>query len=405
MIYLLIFIMLLVLCYRYDYVGHKRNKMFWTIVSFIALVLVAGLRYRIGVDSIRYESFYTYVPKIWEITPIFLEKTRWEPSFVLLMSVCKVISPDFTVFQLVHAVIINTAVFIFFYRNTRHFFFALAAYALLNYIPLNTEVLREALAVAIFLFAWEPFKRGNYLLYTLLILLAMTFHLGSTLMLFMPLMMLPGIRELFKFGKRTFFFCFGLLGIGFLVNLMFFDFIKLIAFSADVTDRATIYESNELGGNMLNFMGAIGFSIRYILYPLVAIYFIWKNKDSWDKTQTKTMNKIRMFTFMSIYVCILTIPIAIFHRFNSYFLFFSILMVSDWVFTVLKTKKRNLRLSFFSWFLIFVPLVTFQVRAQMGNENESGTLKGYMRYIPYYNRLDPQEDRDREALFRYHKSW
>lgn len=397
--------MLLVLCYRYDYAGHRRHKMTWTVISFITLVLIAGLRYRIGVDSIRYESFFEKVPKIWEITRIYFETTRWEPGFIVFMSICRSISDDFTVFQLLHALFVNTAVFYFFYRNSRHFFFCLTAYALMNFIPLNTEVLREAMAVAIFLWAWEPFKRGNYLLYSLLIIVAMFFHMGSMILLTMPLMRLPGLRELFKFGKRTLFLCTGLLAFGFIINLMFFEFVKLISFSVEMTDRATVYAASELGGNLFNPMGVLGFSIRYIFYPLAAMFFLKRESKNWDREERMVMSKIQIFAFMSIYVCILTIPIAIFHRFNSYFFFFSILIVSDWVFTILHMKTRKVRLSFAYWAIIFIPLIVFHIKSQTGGENESATLKGYMRYIPYYSRFNPEEDRDREAIFRYHRAW
>lgn len=66
MIYFLVFIFLLFFSLRFDYRSKKtiKNQSSTTAmyISFIMLVLLAGLRYRVGVDTINYTDEYNDYP-------------------------------------------------------------------------------------------------------------------------------------------------------------------------------------------------------------------------------------------------------------------------------------------------------------------------------------------------------
>ena len=68
MLYILIFIILLYFVYKYDYKGKKSKK--WTnyYILMIVLIVIAGLRYRLGIDSIRYEEQYKDFPTLGELS-------------------------------------------------------------------------------------------------------------------------------------------------------------------------------------------------------------------------------------------------------------------------------------------------------------------------------------------------
>lgn len=405
MIYFVVLLLIVVLSYRYDYCRKESGRLFWYLITFLILVCVAGLRYRLGTDSVRYETYYKNMPMLWELDSYNWAKDRFEPGFVILMSVCRSISSDFTLFQFVHAIILNICVFLFFYKNTRHIFFGIFFYCLILYIQLNYEVLRESLAVGIFLISWEFFKKNNYIVYYLFILLAICFHIGSAFCLLCPLFLLPGINFLFTFGKRTIPICLGVIALGFVINLLFFDIVRLMTFSATMADRATAYSKNELGGTTLNLLGALGVSLRWVVFPWLGLYFTNKIIDHSNKLKENYWRHLETMTLVSMYIGCVSIPISIFFRFNDYFYFFSILAMSLFVFENLRLKKKRLKLSFMYWTIMFIPLIAIQIKGQFGNVNFSGTLKSYMSYYPYASRLDPVEDRNREAVFRYYKSW
>lgn len=405
MIYLIVILLIIALSYRYDYCKKETGKKVWYFALFIILVCVSGLRYRLGTDSIRYETYYKTIPYLWELSEGYFIKTRFEPGFVFLMSFCRGISSDFTLFQFIHTIIVNIAVFNFFYRNTRNIFLGLFLYCMILYIPLNFEVLRESLAIACFLFAWEYFKKNNFLIYYILILLAMSFHIGSAICLLCPIFLLPGINYAFTLGKRTIFICIGVISLGFIINLLFFNIVKMLTFSATLVDRATAYSKDELGGVTLNLAGAIGVSIRWVIYPLLAMYFIKRRKRSFTKEERSDIKHIETLALVSIYIGLITIPISIFYRFNNYFYFFTILVLCIFAFNTLNIKQKRYKLNFIYWCLVFLPLIALQIRGQMSGINFSGSLKAYMTYFPYSSRLDPQIDRNREAVFKYYRSW
>lgn len=403
--YLIIILGLLILTYIYDYRRSSTGKLLWYVITFIALVALAGLRYRIGIDSIRYEGYYKEVPVLWELKYSYFAKVRWEPGFVVLLSACKSISKDFTLFQLVHAFIVNSAVFILFWKNSRNPFLGILLYCFYSYLALNTEVLREALAVALFLFAWPYFKRNNFLVYYLFILGAISMHIGAIVCLFCPIFVIPKVRYLFTFGKRTFVICAAILIVGFAINQLFFNYVKLLSFSATLVDRATAYAENDLGKSTYNIMGILGNIVKWILYPIIAMYFLNKEFSQMPDKKRSAFLHAEVLAMVSIYIAVLTIVINIFHRFNSYFIIFSILLVSDWVFSTLKVKAKRYRLNFIYWCLVLLPSFVFLLRAEFGPIGYGGRLKNYMTYYPYSSRLDPQEDRNREAVFRYYRTW
>lgn len=405
MIYFIVLAVLIFLSYRYDYYKKSQGRLFSYLVMFAVLVLIAGLRYRIGTDSVRYERYYEEFPYIWELRKNYFLKVRFEPGFVILMSLCKSLTSDFTFFQFVCAIVTNSAVFYFIYKNTRHIFFGIFLYCFILYTQLNFEVLREAFAVSIFLFAWEPLKRNNLLLYYLLILLSIAFHIGSTICLLCPLFFLPGINYFFTFGKRTLFICIGVLGLGFAINYVFFDFIKLLSISASISDRATAYSKDELGGSTLNIFGALGTIIKWIAYPLISLYFINLRRKKDHIKFSKAFNRLEGLALMSIYIGLISIPIKILFRFNDYFFFFSIVVTSTFLYSSLIIKNKTYKLRFYYWLILLFPLLFIQAKSQTAGINNSGSLKAYMSYYPYASRLNPEVDRHREAIFRYYKSW
>ena len=67
MIYLLLLFLLLYLSYRYDY---RKNIAYFDASYYLILILfilLAGFRFRIGVDTIRYESYAEYIPSLYNI--------------------------------------------------------------------------------------------------------------------------------------------------------------------------------------------------------------------------------------------------------------------------------------------------------------------------------------------------
>lgn len=404
--YYIILAMFALLAYVYDYRKITPMRNFWLVVMGLIVIGIAGFRYRLGVDSVLYEHEYPDMPTIARLADYKFSDTRYQPLYIVFTAICRSISDDFTCFQIIHAVYVNTVVFWFFNKYTKHTFMGLALYFLVLYIPFNMEVLRESLAIATMLLAWPMFKQGKWIWYYLICAVAFGFHLSAIISFFLPIFWLPGLRQLFVFGKRTAIICILLLAVGFTIQKQFFDIINILSMSDNFADRTEAYKNDELGGTALNLNGVVGYLIRFALYPLMALYFIKKNQLRKRKKRDKEMAKEEYMTMWNIYMACITLLITIFHRYNNYFAPFSFLIIADWAFSPLSIGKRVAKLKYVMWVIIFLPLFTLQIYSSFyGSLNRSGTLKQGMIYAPYKSRFNPEEDRNREKAFRYINPW
>ncbi|MCH5229166.1 MAG: EpsG family protein [Muribaculaceae bacterium] len=373
----------------------------WAIVMLLAFILVVGLRYRIGTDTVRYETYFRSYPDIFSMNEKVFLKSRFSPLYVLFNVGIRTFTDQFYIFQLIHATIVNTVIFYFFYKNARHFFLAVTLYYLFLYLNINTEVLREALAACAFLLAWPAFKKNNWLVWYIWSIIAFLFHVSALFMFIIPVLQLPGVREFFKFGTRTFYICIGVFMIAMVIQVFLFKYVQAIVAVESVADRASTYSQNELGGAKLNATGIIGVVIIFVIYPLIPLFFqsMQRRMDGLDPV---VYNKLEFMTMISVYIAIISTGIFIFMRFNNYFLFFPFVMISDFVFTRLPYKRKYLRLGLASWIIFLIPLFCLEFyTGYLPKVNKSGTLKKYMNYYPYASIFDQDKDEKREKVFKY----
>ena len=126
MIYLFLSIVILTLVVTYDLKKLKAGRDLWYWTIFIFFVCVAGLRYKVGGDSLEYyNSFTGQIPTLNDLSRDHFFSIRYEPFWIILNSVCKTIINDFALFQFVHAFWINFVIFKFFKNNTQYRFTAI----------------------------------------------------------------------------------------------------------------------------------------------------------------------------------------------------------------------------------------------------------------------------------------
>lgn len=412
MIYIVVLLLMFMGVYAYDL---RRQKQFFNISYWglcVILIIIAGLRYRIGTDSVVYEKGYEDVPLLWEITKFNFSSTRYEPGFVMLESVTRSFSDDFMWFQFLHAIIVNVVVFWFILKNTSNRFLCLTFYFIALYLNLNTQVLRESIAVALFLLAWPSFRDGKWLQYYLIVAFALLFHVSATVLLFLPLFCLPGIREAFVFGKRTLIISAVLMVAGLIIQSQFSAFFSLLAVTQTMVDRVHEYSSNVFGTTRLNIFGMVSTILKFCLYPAVALYFlnqqykIGKRKKLSKMAREERRNynarsRWEMMVVLGIYFSIFSLTIFIFGRYYNYFGMFCLAAVANWIFSRLRIGKKTYRLQFAYWVAILIPFYLLNFYSYYVPANKSGTLKEYIIYYPYSSRLNPEIDPDREAVYRY----
>ncbi len=396
MIYIAIISTFLILSYAYDYRGREKHRLFWWLLMLLVLICLAGFRYQMGGDSARYERYYEDSPKLSELRPGDFRHTRFAPLYIIFSSLCRSITPEFMLLQFIEAIIVNAIFFRFIWKNTRHVFFCGFLYFIFLYIILNMEVIREAFAVSVFLLSWPLLEKRRWIPYYAMCVLAFFFHMSAIALFLIPVIFLPGIRELFVFGKRTLIIIPILIALSFVIKYFLFDFIRLIAVTESMAERASTYSRNELGGNTLNVMGAVGGIVRYSLYPLIALYFL-KERDNGERRKGKDAPLMERMALVGIYASTLSIGVMILIRYVNYFEIFALIVMARWFFTGVWFRGKLVRLNFVYWMVIAAPLVFTQFYVEYWTTmNRSGTIRIIDKYLPYSSQFDQEMPQKRK---------
>lgn len=400
MIYFIVIILIIFGIYNYDYKKNPHFQLAYWILICIILICIAGFRYRLGGDTPTYMADYKTLHPISQLTGKDFQESRFAPGYIILTSVFKEITPSFYLFQFFHSLIFNGIVFLFFYRYSKHKFVALLIYFFYLYFIMSFQQLREALAVAVFLMAWPAFRDGKWLWWYLASCLAICFHVSASLMFILPAICLPGLRQVFIFGKRTILFCILFFILGYYLQKKFFTYIQLLSISEGINERAKAYDESVFGSSSFNLTGIIVFIIDYALYPFVFLCLYYGKK--FIQSNNINFDKFIAFVICSFYVTFFTLEINIIGRYNNYFFPFVIVFMSNFIFSNIKIGYRKVRLNFVTWALLLLPLFAIQTYNNYFNRlNKSGTYRTYMYYYPYNSIFNEEKDIDREKTINY----
>ena len=319
MLYISIVIIIVCLSFHYDYQRHLKGRRECYIGLCIIFILIAGLRYRLGIDTIAYEYMYSSFPSLNSFFEFDFDSLRYGRGFLFIVALCKSISCDYILFQIVHAIIINSISFYFFYKYSKNIFFSILLYFFICFFPYNFEVLRESCAVVILLFGWKYFLSNSWIKYYSLSIIAYLFHPSGIIMFILPIFYLPIFKPFFTIGKYQ-------IGISIILffilgSLNIFEFMKI--FEVDTLQKyADLYEQSDYAESLkLNILGIIDVGIRYFIYPILAVIVVRSNslKRNKQESDKNFLKKVEYMVCWYIYIAVLSLAIRIFYRFNNYF--------------------------------------------------------------------------------------
>ena len=399
MIYFIPIILFVIGILRYDYMKIRRGRLFLWVIIGVYLSLLAGLRYKLGEDTFQYLFAYDKMAPLDQLKPIDFQRSRYAPGFIILFSFFKMLSPEMVYFQLFQAFVVNAVVFYFFYKNCRNIFFAGIIYYIFLYHLFCFQEMREALAVSVFLLAWPFFQKRKWLLWYLMSLLAFSLHLSAIILFLLPVICLPGIRNLFTYGNiKTPLIILGIVVLTFVIYQKFFVFIQLISISDKMQERAETYGAHELGGALTNVKLILSIFIEYALYPLIVLYVLY-NRNKHQKI--KGFNNLDAFVLINIYVVIVSLFIIVAGRLRNYFFPFAILLLSDFIFSEVRIRGRKYVFNILTWFVFFSPMfLLHSYRLLYTKVNRSGTLRTYMAIYPYNSYIHKIEDYNQVRAYK-----
>ena len=402
MIYLVTFILLFLLSYHYDFKGYKENKTLWYITCLLIIICTSGFRYRMGCDSIVYETEYPFMPTLSNIGDFDFSSTRYGRGYVLLTAVAKSITPHFYGMQIIHAIIFNCLLFRFFYKYSSYIFSCVLVYYVCGFFYYNYMILRESLAVVIFLTSWPYLTEKKWIKYYLCCGLAILFHPSATVVCLLPILNLKIFKPFFSLTKFFFIFCIIFYFVGAIVSQKFLEYIRILEI-ADFSFYADTYESGlENGGlSMFNPKYIVILFIRSLGYPLIVLYALSKKPSIFYKNDKPLINlkNYEAAICFSFYILIINIFIPIFFRFNNFFNPLVWLGIAT-VFIGLAQNIKLKSLNRYAISIIFIfPLFYLQIGARLVGHSIHSSIPGRIQMLPYTSIFDPQIIKEREQFY------
>lgn len=389
LIYILLLIYLLLLFYVYDIKSYGKNRKLHYVLSCFILIIVAGLRYRVGLDTIAYmRSFDSpYYPSLADFS--FWGDYGSDIGWVFINSLAKSIGGGFYTVQFIQAIIVNVAVFWFVRRHSPKPFMAILLFFMFQWWNYCFEAMRESIAIAFYLFALDALITENSLKkYYLRVWPAALVHTFGFVTFLFPLIRYIKVNKYLPIIIIVFLGVF--LSIGDLINEIV---DSMSAMEGMASEKATMYlESDTYGVSNLSIAGIAALVVSRII-PMVYIIFVLQRDGD-------ARNKIFVPYLISyILVVILRIEVPIFFRFYNYFEIMMIIAMTQAV-SVKQIRNRKMTTSL-AWMMI---LFMVFIRAYELTKPETDSLneyKTYNRYVPYNSIFTQDYNEESEYIFRY----
>lgn len=360
MIYLIpILLCLFGVCYydlTYRATNFSASKIILWYAIMVILILIIGFRFEVGGDTIAYMGDYIWRPALdkWELNFYDI----YQPGYTFLCAIGKSISPDFYVFQFIHAILMNVMLFYFIRRNCKYVFSALFAVFICTYLYFSTEILREVLAVLIFSLNIDSYLKKQWSRYYLGVLLACFFHISAIFLVVLP--------AFHKLRVNAVYFCI-ILATG--VAMFFLDhLLSALSTIVFISDKINAYSDIKSVGILADILNVT----RNALFPILFCYIVkyFAKKEIQFENLIAVMGIVGIASYFN--------PIIFSRAVNYFVLFFCISTVSFAV-PALKSGKTVLRQYSMIFTILFFVLYG----------SDSIMYRKYERWVPYYSIFNP----------------
>lgn len=384
MIYLIITLLLFGLSVHFDIHGAYKNKELWCRIILISFICLAGLRYRIGIDTVAFVyGFFHETPKLSDVFTT-LNLTEY-PLWRLLNSIVYSFGGKFFIIQFIESAFVNVLVFKYIKRHCRYIFTCLFLYFIWLYPGYNFEEMKQSFAVVLCLFANDYIIDRRYLKGIFLFFIAILFHFAAIIVVIFSLF------AFFRFDWKGVLFILSAFVIGSIIQYNFEDYLIIFGFDDFIQSKAEDYFESD------RFFAITGKNFKFFILNLLptfisslAILSLKKKNNSCE------LMRLEPYFVLCLFFMILSMRIAIIYRYVNFYAIYVILFVSQCFVEAFhsgrKTEKvRNTILS-----VLFV-LVILSGYFGIKGENDR-----YHKFYPYHSIIDKQTDKMRERVFSQH---
>lgn len=386
MVYIIPLIIAIFGIYYYDYKDNARykNAFFWGLMFYC--VLVSGLSYRMGIDIVNfYETeFYEKYPVISHVDENYLLNfPRRQPGWLLFASICKTIIPDFNFMKTVIAFFVNISIFLTIRRYTDNVFLGVLLYMLFIFPYFSYEILRESMAISMFLFSLKYLENRKWIKYYLMIFMAVLFHESSLFLVVMPL-----VREI-RFSKRQIYIL-ALFAFLLMCFQSYFSFIpKMLASIPFFALKAEGYMDSDYFSKYRTFNISQFYTyVLNVFIPLIGIYYI---------ERFKVNRGIGKFVLVSLFVSIFSAFFPILFRLGNYvsiFLYIYMMYLLSYMSDIIKRNNNLLKVIICSIYILynFIP-------AYFVPQDRFAGFPLIVKIYPYTSCIDKETILEREMFY------
>lgn len=381
MIYLIIIFLLLIFILRYDINGKTQYRNQCYFMMLVAFILLAGLRYRLGIDTTRYLSrFYYDTPELHELSWNDLKFGK-DFLFTLLNSVVLTLGGKFYVVQLIHSAFVNALFFKYIKKHTDAIFLSIFIYFIYQYALINMEEMRASMSLVICLFANDYILDKKWIKALSLYAIGCFFHSSTIIVLLMSLFFFLRFN---KFGVAV---LAAALVFGFIAQSFLENYLALMAVSDTLNDKIASYVNDE--SYMETRKNIIGYMISMVIYGYAIISLLYVKKG---KIEGRLMRlEPLMMVFLIFAMVNIGMPIA--YRFVRFYVVYYILFISEFMIYLFTRDGRLGRYVVYAKaFAIMFPLFLLIARGRLQEET-------WVRYHPYSSIFDQKLDKKRELQY------
>lgn len=321
-----IFFMAIVLCK-----DNKKSKLFLT-CSFLAFFIIAAVRSEtVGADTRQYIRFFN---SMYKLDFKALINARNEIGFGLLCKSLYMMTENSQILLIVSSAIINFSVYKFVKKYSDNYVISVLCYLFLNYFFMYMNIMRQGLALAIILFAYDALHSNKKKKFIILVLLASLFHSSA----FVCLLVL--LFDKIKFDKKGMIYIIPIFAVVFLFGN------DIFAFTSSISQRVFGKYGDYIGSqfDVSNYYGTLIIFLFHLSIFLLSLFVIEK-----DSTNNE-IDYMRKILALGLMMCVLGIRVSILNRLYSYFLIYELI----WIPKIISKSGKNKSLLCLILFSVFI---------------------------------------------------
>lgn len=399
MIYVLTLLTIIIMVVRFDVQGQRRYADAFYQILLVWFIAVSGFAFNVGADIPGYMFEYDEYKwsKIQSLDDI-LEFRHRQPGWVIVSLLCKFFTSNFLLFKLVEAVFVNVVIFRFIKKYCSYKFTGVLFYAVMLYLNLNFNALRQAYSLGFFLIGFDFLIEKKYVKYYIFVLLALMFHSSAAICLVFPFLQVIKINS-----KSVIIGVAVIFVVAVFAKSVFMDLSTNLALQLLSSDSSLMEEYGEMGNKFLgddyvdgterSLFGYVEMVLQ-LIFLVVMVLFNIKHSDNLPPIIGTLTILYFAFYFLNAFIPVL------FFRLMFYVQVFYFVSLATFCIDFFKVYFQNMRIA--STIILIIFFCYTPIKALYAENPRSG-MTDLEQFYPYSSVIDKKISPARAAEWGWHK--